>query len=590
MQSLEETQPAKEEEEAYDVTKFYKENSRVADLARSKSFEHTTLVIISINAVWIGVDTDWNNAADLNSAKLQFRVAENIFCIYFTAEVIIRFLAFARKCNACRDGWFKFDGFLVSCMILETWIIPLMQLLSGGGDSIPLGNLSILRLLRLLRLTRITRLMRAVPELLTLIKGMIVAARSVFSTLVLLIAATYVFAIIFTQQLGGIEASDDDPEDLVAMQDMFGCMGLSMLTLFVNGTLLDDLTAVLKSILFHSQIMMWVFVVYIVLSSLTILNMLIGVLCEVVSETAKEEEESATLAQVNGCLQHAFKQIDNDGNGLVSKEEFSKLAENEEARKALEMLGLDLSSKDNLERLTNSVFTPEGVTTTAFVQEESVPENNAVVPQANPSPSGSKSRASTCRKVGDGESMEWTFEQFVEQVIAHRPSTNANVLDCAQLRSVMKQDLKRLERLIDNIRSDIDAEKMRVTAQVSEHSSMMASPARREKPALGHHSTDVLFTELLRRTAAHGERTGLRGGERPSSRTSNNRGLGQAMMPVVPGQPVPDFEADRVGRTAPQTPDKRSSKQLATFGGKQQSSFNNQVPRTPESVQTVDLQ
>merc|ERR1719197_224901 len=101
-------------------------------------------------------------------------------------------------------------------MILETWIIPMLQIGGGSNSGIPI-NLSILRLLRLLRLTRITRLMRAVPELLTLIKGMIQAARSVFSTLVLLIVATYIFAIIFTQQLGDIEASDEDPEDLVAM-------------------------------------------------------------------------------------------------------------------------------------------------------------------------------------------------------------------------------------------------------------------------------------------------------------------------------------------------------------------------------------
>ena len=41
-----------------------------------------------------------------------------------------------------------------------------------------LGTFTLLRLLRLLRLTRMVRLMRKIPELLTLIKGIVAAARS----------------------------------------------------------------------------------------------------------------------------------------------------------------------------------------------------------------------------------------------------------------------------------------------------------------------------------------------------------------------------------------------------------------------------
>ena len=33
-------------------------------------------------------------------------------------------MAFERKLNAAKDGWFKFDTLLVLLMILETWILP----------------------------------------------------------------------------------------------------------------------------------------------------------------------------------------------------------------------------------------------------------------------------------------------------------------------------------------------------------------------------------------------------------------------------------------------------------------------------------
>merc|ERR1719324_1243414 len=91
-----------------------------------------------------------------------------------------------------------------------------------------------LRLLRLLRLTRMARLMRSFPDLLTLVKGMIAATRSVGSTLLLLMIFNYVFAIIFTGQL----KNHEDPEFI----GYWGTLFSSMFTLILAGTLLDDIT------------------------------------------------------------------------------------------------------------------------------------------------------------------------------------------------------------------------------------------------------------------------------------------------------------------------------------------------------------
>merc|ERR1719235_3118450 len=111
-------------------------------------------------------------------------------------------------------------------MIFETWIMPLaMPAGSGGG----MGDASMLRLLRLLRLTRMARLFRSVPELLTLLKGMAAATRSVFSTLTLLILFTYVFGIIFKQQ-----AADSHPDII----ELFGTIPEAMWNLLLAGTLL----------------------------------------------------------------------------------------------------------------------------------------------------------------------------------------------------------------------------------------------------------------------------------------------------------------------------------------------------------------
>lgn len=41
---------------------------------------------------------------DWSKALAQF------FCTYYTMEWYIRFMAFERKCNTMRDGWFVFDS------------------------------------------------------------------------------------------------------------------------------------------------------------------------------------------------------------------------------------------------------------------------------------------------------------------------------------------------------------------------------------------------------------------------------------------------------------------------------------------------
>ena len=74
-------------------------------------------------------------------------------------------------------------------MVLETWLIPLVTLLSGGMDGSTdvarsASILRIARIMRVLRTARVAKLVRYMPELIILLKGMMIAFRSV-STLVL---------------------------------------------------------------------------------------------------------------------------------------------------------------------------------------------------------------------------------------------------------------------------------------------------------------------------------------------------------------------------------------------------------------------
>jgi hypothetical protein len=321
----------------YNVVNFYKTEGIWQKMARTEFFDNLTLFVIACNSIWIAVDTDVNDAATLLDAHIVFQIGENLFCIFFSAELFIRFMAFDRKRDCLRDGWFVFDSMLVSIMVGETWIVnAIFFIVNGGAGGEGLGNTSVLSLVRLLRLTRMTRmvrLLRVMPELLILIKGIWVAARSVFFTLVLLVIIIYIFAIAFTQ------LADDTPLADGLFPGIFG----SMSTLLLVGALPDQADFVVE-LGDQSMFLAGLGLIFILLSTLTVLNMLIGVLCEVVSVVSAVEKEQMAVNYVKSKLLEIIDKndVDQDGNRCISKEEFEALLLMPEGARIIEEVGVDV--------------------------------------------------------------------------------------------------------------------------------------------------------------------------------------------------------------------------------------------------------
>jgi len=170
------------EAEEYHVEDFYNTSGFCQAMARNENYSNLTLLVITANAIYIGVDADNNHTETLADAAIGFQVCENIFCIFFVSEWIFRFGAFADKSNCLRDMWFKFDSCLVMMMVFETWI---MTYLLQGFIAVPFPT-SMIKLFRLLRLARMVRLTKALPELVAMVKGVKVASRAVGSALLMM--------------------------------------------------------------------------------------------------------------------------------------------------------------------------------------------------------------------------------------------------------------------------------------------------------------------------------------------------------------------------------------------------------------------
>mmetsp|Transcript_89684 Transcript_89684/g.159328 ORF Transcript_89684/g.159328 Transcript_89684/m.159328 type:complete len:574 (+) Transcript_89684:89-1810(+) len=342
------------DEEYYDVVNFYHTEGVAQAIAKSALFQKITLGIISINAIYIGVDADRNKAETLLEADPGFVVTENFFCTFFTFELLVRFMAFAKKKSALRDAWFVFDSCLVALMVAETWVLSLLILAAGGGSengpALPTGPL---RLLRLLRLSRLVRLLRSLPDLLTLVNGMFAAAQAVLSSLFLIVMLNYVFAIIMHMFL----------KDIPELSESFGTLGLTMWTLILDGTFMDGTKSILDAVrmldmveaagAFLAWSMVLTFTLYILLTNITVMNMLIGVLCEVVSQIKKRDEEKVAINFMKQHLRGMLEALDTDQNGQIAKEELQDLVKVPVAMKVLQELEVN---PQYLMDLTESLF------------------------------------------------------------------------------------------------------------------------------------------------------------------------------------------------------------------------------------------
>jgi len=322
----------------YNVEDEYHTEGVFQEIARSKGLKNATCAMIVLNAIWIGVDTDWNHAPALYYAAPVFQIMENVFCSFFTFEIVVRFCAFKIKRRAFADAWFLFDGTLVSLMVWETWVVTSMLAMgmSDSGVTGDTGAASVFRLLRLLRLSRVLRigrLLKEMPEFMMLAKGMVIGLRSVFSTLVLMVAIIYVFAIIFVQLLS----------DTPAAPGCFENVPLAINCLFLNSALSDQ-SSVLDKVLAEDLFTYLIALFYFIIGCLTLMNMLIGALCEVVSVVAREQSEASKVEACKEKLMVLLGEMDEDSDMMISKEEFMKIMVNPDMMKMLVELEVDVEA------------------------------------------------------------------------------------------------------------------------------------------------------------------------------------------------------------------------------------------------------
>eukprot|EP00441_Pelagodinium_beii_P041247 CAMPEP_0197637472 /NCGR_PEP_ID=MMETSP1338-20131121/12692_1 /TAXON_ID=43686 ORGANISM="Pelagodinium beii, Strain RCC1491" /NCGR_SAMPLE_ID=MMETSP1338 /ASSEMBLY_ACC=CAM_ASM_000754 /LENGTH=852 /DNA_ID=CAMNT_0043209899 /DNA_START=10 /DNA_END=2568 /DNA_ORIENTATION=- len=344
----------------YNVTDEYWETGMFQAIARKNWFENLTLLMVALNAGWMAVDADLNKAPTLLEADAVFVIGENIFCTYFFVELIIRFGAFQIKSHAFKDFWFIFDLFMVLLMVFETWIFTAVlhfgsldfSLSSGGGP------LRMLRLVKLMKLSRLVKLLRAFPELVIIIKGLGFAARSVAIFFLFWVILVFVFAVLCRQLTNGLAVGEQWFPDVMTAFN----------TLLIQA-IFPEMAEMLKSAVTINDWYMWpILVAFILLTSITVMYMLVGVLVSVVGVVSKVETESLTVAYVAGEMREAFEKLGQNPESPITKYEFESLIVEPSIAKIANDVGVDVVILSDMLELLYEDIERKGLPGMAFTQ------------------------------------------------------------------------------------------------------------------------------------------------------------------------------------------------------------------------------
>ncbi|CAJ1408356.1 unnamed protein product [Effrenium voratum] len=314
-------------------TVYYKEGGWCSRIAGHNNFETVVYGFIVANVIWLGIDAVVNQEDLLVNAEAYVIAIENVFCVFFTGELLIRLGAYRTLWDAVKDPWMGIDALLVLGMLLETWIFyVILHFADVDFSLVDQSSLRLLRVLRVSRVARIVRILRALPELLILVKALGVATRSVFFTFCLLALVIYLFALACTT-IG---------KDTSSGGMYFANLGQSMFTLFFNGIFGFDLPKIATAVFADNVPLGIVFCLYLVFAPLTMMNLLVAVLVEVVGVLATAEQEMVNSQYEHEQMEFACRQLDENSDESISMDEFAKLLDKRQALLAMRGLGIDV--------------------------------------------------------------------------------------------------------------------------------------------------------------------------------------------------------------------------------------------------------
>jgi voltage-gated sodium channel len=343
-------------QECMDTVKVKQEiepTSRLQELVHSNYFDQASALLLSSNALFIGVQVQFSYEEHTPYAV---DIIDYAYCFFFIVELALRFLAFGCRGFFCGpdQSWNIFDFMIVALSTFDTGLSIIFR-----GRTSPLGNVSLLRIIRMVRITRVLRVIR-VMKFFKDLRVMIAAIASTLKTacwaLILLLMAMYIFGIAIAQltaeYLAGLKDEGRPLNDDAPLIVYFGSLWKAIFTLFMSIAGGIDWADAYMPVTEVGVFPATVYIFFIMFASFCVMNVIIGIFCQNATEAFERDKDNFVEHAMNERKMHVetlkelFAKWETDGDGEISKEEFAVHLEDPKMHGLLKML--DIERRDAL--------------------------------------------------------------------------------------------------------------------------------------------------------------------------------------------------------------------------------------------------
>lgn len=275
------------------------------DFLNSTKFDNAIGALILLNAVAIGIQTDYAAKNVTEDFPGEFHTIERIFLFCFSLELFLRIYV-QRSRFFCWDTkgfvWNYFDTCIVFAQIFEEVLLLIADNVGVNTDMFTV--LRILRVLRIVRILRVVRVLHLISELRTIVSSILGSLKSLGWTVVLLLLVIYIVGVYFTQaitdhlvevRLGNSTETKQDRD----LQYYFGSLPRTILSLWQSMSGGADWDALASPLM--SQVGMVtgiLFAAFIAFALLALMNVVTGVFVQTALQSAKDEEDAFLVDQV----------------------------------------------------------------------------------------------------------------------------------------------------------------------------------------------------------------------------------------------------------------------------------------------------
>jgi len=336
-------------------------SKRLMPIVKSNNFEIFSSSVILVNCFVLGLVVERNSRSaasadvvhDLPTGVL---IVEYLMTAWFVAEVAMRMIAagkgFFFQGQYC---WNIFDFIVVSLDILEV----VVRILDSEGVWLPdFTALRIMRVLRIVRALKMLKIMGGFRDFRMMVQSILHSGSALFWTTVLFSFIIYVFSIYFMQQVAFfLRNTQPDPLLHDKLVENWGTVPKSYYTLFLcmsGGISWVEISTPLKKIHWVNTVMLSFYMFFM---TFVVTNIVMGIFVDSVMQSAQGDREEVVEAHMNekksaiSQLREIFLEADEDGNKMISLQEFHDQSKDPRVWAYLSSLGLDVSEADGLFKL-----------------------------------------------------------------------------------------------------------------------------------------------------------------------------------------------------------------------------------------------